>query len=70
VAGDADKQLMALVLKPHLRVSEIAYEVGFASLTPFNRSFRKLTGQSPSRYRKSLRRNNAATGRDRKVAVA
>jgi AraC-like DNA-binding protein len=26
-------------------VSEIAYEVGFQSLTHFNRVFRKLTGQ-------------------------
>jgi YesN/AraC family two-component response regulator len=43
-----------LLLNPHLRVSEIAYEVGFQSLTHFNRSFRKLTGQSPSAFREKL----------------
>ena len=46
----------ALLLKPDLRVSEIAYEVGFQSLTHFNRVFRKLTGDSPTRYRQSLAR--------------
>ncbi|MEY2519694.1 MAG: hypothetical protein QOF24_1453 [Verrucomicrobiota bacterium] len=35
------------------RVSEVAYEVGFQSLTHFNRVFRKLTGQSPTDYRQS-----------------
>jgi AraC-like DNA-binding protein len=44
----------ALLLKPDLRVSEIAYEVGFQSVTHFNRVFRKLTGDSPTRYRQSL----------------
>lgn len=33
------------------RVSEVAYAVGFQSLTHFNRSFRKVTGRSPSAYR-------------------
>jgi len=40
-----------LLLNPHLRVSEIAYTVGFQSLTHFNRVFRQLTGQSPSVFR-------------------
>ena len=43
-----------LLLNANLRVSEIAYEVGFQSLTHFNRVFRKLTGQSPSHYRNGL----------------
>ena len=34
-----------------LRVSEIAYEVGFQTLTHFNRTFRKLVGCSPTEYR-------------------
>jgi AraC-like DNA-binding protein len=33
-------------------VLEIAYDVGFASLGPFNRAFRTETGQSPTEYRK------------------
>ena len=44
-----------LLLNPNLRVSEIAYEVGFQSLTHFNRVFRKLAGESPSRYRAKSR---------------
>jgi AraC-like DNA-binding protein len=40
-----------LLINPQLRVSEIAYEVGFQSLTHFNRVFQKLLGQSPTEYR-------------------
>jgi len=36
---------------PQKRISEIAYEIGFQSLTHFNRIFRKITGQNPSEYR-------------------
>ncbi len=43
-----------LLLNPNLRISEIAYEVGFQSLTHFNRVFRKLAGQSPTEYRQKL----------------
>ena len=43
-----------LLLNPHLRVSEIAFQVGFQSLTHFNRVFRKITGQSPTAYRQAL----------------
>jgi len=34
------------------QISQIAYEVGFASLAPFNRAFRARTGQSPSEFRR------------------
>ncbi len=40
-----------LLLDPNRRVSEIAYEAGFQSLTHFNRVFRAIVGQSPSNYR-------------------
>lgn len=43
-----------LLLNPNLRVSEIAYEVGFQSLTHFNRVFKKVEGQSPTEYRARL----------------
>jgi AraC-like DNA-binding protein/ligand-binding sensor protein len=43
-----------LLLNPNLRVSEVAYEVGFQSLTHFNRVFRKLAGVSPTNYRLKL----------------
>ncbi len=43
-----------LLLNPNLRVSEIAYEIGFQSLTHFNRVFHKIVGRSPTSYRKVL----------------
>jgi AraC-like DNA-binding protein/ligand-binding sensor protein len=43
-----------LLLNPNLRISEIAYEVGFQSLTHFNRVFKRITGQSPTHYRLQL----------------
>lgn len=46
-----------LLLNPNLRVSEIAYEVGFQSLTHFNRVFKRILGSSPTDYRAQLSRN-------------
>jgi AraC-like DNA-binding protein/ligand-binding sensor protein len=43
-----------LLLNRNLRISEIAYEIGFQSLTHFNRVFKKITGQSPTEYRGQL----------------
>ena len=43
-----------LLLNPNLRISEIAYEVGFQSLTHFNRVFKKVVGESPTEYRGHL----------------
>ena len=43
-----------LLLNPNLRVSEIAYEIGFQSLTHFNRVFKRVIGQSPTEYRAQL----------------
>ena len=43
-----------LLLNPHKRVSEAAYEAGFQSLSQFNRVFRRIAGQSPSAYREEL----------------
>jgi AraC-like DNA-binding protein/ligand-binding sensor protein len=45
-----------LLLNPNLRVGEIAYEVGFQSLTHFNRVFKRILGQSPTWYRRRLAR--------------
>jgi len=41
----------SLLLNPNLRVSEIVYEVGFQSLTHFNRVFKKMMGESPTGFR-------------------
>ena len=51
---DARTQL----LNPNQRISEIAYDVGFQSLTQFNRTFKRVFGQSPTEFREDL-----ATGR-------
>lgn len=40
-----------LLLNPHKRVSETAFEAGFQSLSQFNRVFRKIAGESPTHYR-------------------
>lgn len=58
-----------LLVNPQRRVSEVAFDVGFQSLTHFNRVFRKVVGTSPTQYRESLgarsqpasRRRNRAT---------
>jgi AraC-like DNA-binding protein len=44
-----------LLLNPNLRISEIAYQVGFQSLTHFNRVFKKTVGESPTEYRDKLK---------------
>jgi AraC-like DNA-binding protein/ligand-binding sensor protein len=43
-----------LLLNPHTRVSEAAYAAGFQSLSQFNRTFRRVTGQAPTVYRDKL----------------
>jgi methylphosphotriester-DNA--protein-cysteine methyltransferase len=40
-----------LLQNPDLRISEIAFAVGFQSLSQFNRVFKKLSGKSPGAYR-------------------
>jgi len=48
---EAVKQML---LNPHTRVSEAAYEAGFQSLSQFNRVFRRIAGEAPSDYRDRL----------------
>jgi AraC-like DNA-binding protein/ligand-binding sensor protein len=43
-----------LLHNPKLRISEIAFDVGFQSLSQFNRAFKQVTGKAPSEYRQSL----------------
>lgn len=40
-----------LLENPHLRVSEIAFETGFESISQFNRSFKRVTGKTPTQFR-------------------
>jgi AraC-like DNA-binding protein len=47
---DAKTQL----LNPSRRISEVAYDVGFQSLTQFNRMFKRIFGESPTEFRANL----------------
>ncbi len=40
------------LLKPYARVTEIAFDVGFQSLSQFNRSFSRVVGETPTSYRR------------------
>lgn len=42
------------LLKPHLAVTEVAFAVGYQSLSQFNRCFLKYAGESPTHYRKRM----------------
>lgn len=50
------EQAKHLLMKPGSRVTEVAYDVGFQSLSQFNRSFRRMTSESPSSYRSRIHR--------------
>jgi AraC-like DNA-binding protein/ligand-binding sensor protein len=54
----------AELLNPNRRISEVAYDVGFQSLTQFNRMFRRIFGQSPTQFR-----TNLTTGKRRSKAA-
>ena len=43
-----------LLLNPNTRVSEVAYDCGFISLTHFNRIFKRVVGKSPTISRQEL----------------
>ncbi|MET0262672.1 MAG: helix-turn-helix domain-containing protein [Rariglobus sp.] len=43
-----------LLLNPHKRISEAAFEAGFQSLSQFNRVFRKIAGEAPTAYRERI----------------
>jgi AraC-like DNA-binding protein/ligand-binding sensor protein len=49
-----------LLMNPHKRISEAAYEAGFQSLSQFNRVFRKIVGESPTTWREKLHRGNSS----------
>jgi AraC-like DNA-binding protein/ligand-binding sensor protein len=42
------------LLNPNRRISEVAYDVGFQSLTQFNRTFKRIFGRSPTEFRQHL----------------
>lgn len=48
------------LLKPDQRVSEIAFHVGYQSLSQFNRCFARIVGSSPTRWRNEQIRDTAS----------
>ena len=54
----AAKAALADPGKARTAVSTIAFEVGFSSLAPFNRTFRELTGQTPTAWRQAALSSN------------
>jgi AraC-like DNA-binding protein len=51
VARTRFEKACELLADGDLRISEIAFEVGFQSLSQFNRVFKRLSGKSPTAYR-------------------
>jgi AraC-like DNA-binding protein len=51
VAAARTERARELLLSADLRISEIAFGVGFQSLSQFNRVFKRLVRQSPSEFR-------------------
>lgn len=44
-----------LLMRPSNRITEVAYEVGFQSLSHFNRSFRRVASESPTEFRARMK---------------
>ena len=51
VAHARFKNACDLLRNSRLRISEIAFAVGFQSLSQFNRVFKRISGKSPTKYR-------------------
>ena len=51
VARNRFERACALLADVDLQVSEVAFAVGFQSLSQFNRVFKRLSGKSPTEYR-------------------
>ena len=55
VAHARFKNACELLRNSRLRISEIAFAVGFQSLSQFNRVFKRFSGESPTQYRAAKR---------------
>ena len=54
VARARVERAQQLLADPHARVTEVAFAAGFQSLPTFNRTFKALTGHSPTAWRAHL----------------
>jgi len=51
------------LLDPSERITEIAYDIGYQSLSQFNRSFHRIVGESPTQFRKRMAVGSATMAR-------
>lgn len=56
---EAARNMLSDPVRADMPVLSIAYDVGFASIGPFNRAFREITGQSPTEFRQSQAEHHA-----------
>lgn len=49
-----------MLMKPAARITEVAYDVGFQSLSHFNRSFRRIAAESPTEFRSRMKHGTPA----------
>lgn len=54
VARTRVEKAQNMLANPNKRISEVAFDVGFKSLSQFNRAFKKYTGEAPKIYRTRL----------------
>ncbi|MGE3839644.1 MAG: helix-turn-helix domain-containing protein, partial [Hyphomonadaceae bacterium] len=59
----AAKERLADPATARTPISTIVFELGFASLGPFNRAFKEATGQTPSEWRKAPARRLSDSGK-------
>ena len=49
-----------MLMRPEARITEVAYDVGFQSLSHFNRSFRRIVSESPTEFRARMKSPRSA----------
>jgi AraC-like DNA-binding protein len=58
-----------LLMKPSSRITDVAYDVGFQSLSHFNRSFRRIVSESPTEFRSRMRSSGVVRADQRSLAA-
>lgn len=59
-----------MLLDPHKRISEAAYDAGFQSLSQFNRVFRHFAGETPSDFRDALHKRKGGQAEPARMTCA
>ena len=59
---DDAKKVLSDPTQSRRQVLQIALDLGYGSIAPFNRAFKKATGQTPSEFRKAARNDDELSG--------